>query len=236
LLQWGHVPYGPAITAGAFDQDGARWWLGVWQATVVVVSLPVCAAMVMVLFSSQEAMHKRLRQLSITDGLTGLSNRRHFMDRLEAELARQQRSGQPMSMVLLDADHFKDVNDQYGHAKGDEVLMALAKDLFAGVRTPTDVVARLGGEEFALLLPDTELADAETVCVRLQKSLRARRFASSSGPFGVTVSMGVVQALGATADQMLWQVDANLYQAKAAGRNRAVFSVLRFPIASGMVA
>lgn len=236
LMQWGHAPYGPAITAGAFEQGEPRWWWGVWQSTVVIVSLPVTAAMVMLLFSSQEAMHERLRQLSITDGLTGLSNRRHFMDRLEAELARQQRSGRPMSVVLLDADHFKDVNDRYGHAKGDEVLMALSRDLCAGVRTPTDVVARLGGEEFAILLPDTELADAETVCVRLQKSLRARHFASPSGPFGLTVSIGVVQAVGASADQMLWQADANLYQAKAAGRNRAVFSVLRFPLASGMAA
>jgi diguanylate cyclase (GGDEF)-like protein len=223
------APYAPALTAGAFDPNGAKWWLNVWQTTVVAVSLPVIAGMVFLLFASQEAMHRQLRLLSNTDGLTGLANRRHFMDRLNAELARQQRSGRPLSVVLLDADRFKQINDRYGHTKGDEVLVALARDLSAGVRTPTDLVARLGGEEFAILLPETELVEADVVCARLQQSVRARVFESASETFALTVSMGVVQALGASADQILWQADADLYQAKRAGRNRAAFSVLRFP-------
>jgi diguanylate cyclase (GGDEF)-like protein len=181
-------------------------------------------------------MHKQLRLLSNTDGLTGLANRRHFMDRLNAELARQQRSGRPLSVVLLDADRFKQINDRYGHAKGDEVLVALARDLSAGVRTPTDLVARLGGEEFAILLPETELVEADVVCARLQQSVRARVFESASETFALTVSMGVVQALGASADQILWQADSDLYQAKRAGRNRAAFSVLRFPFESEVAA
>jgi diguanylate cyclase (GGDEF)-like protein len=223
------APYAPALTAGAFDPNGAKWWLNVWQSTVVAVSLPVIAGMVFLLFASQEAMHRQLRLLSNTDGLTGLANRRHFMDRLNAELARQQRSGRPLSVVLLDADRFKQINDRYGHTKGDEVLVALARDLSAGVRTPTDLVARLGGEEFAILLPETELVEADVVCARLQQNVRARVFESASETFALTVSMGVVQALGASADQILWQADAELYQAKRAGRNRAAFSVLRFP-------
>lgn len=243
LMLWFGAPYGPAITAGAFELGGEpKWWWTFWQATVLVVSLPVCVVMITLLFASQEAMHRRLRQLSIADDLTGLANRHHFMDRLQAELARQQRSGHPMSLVLLDADHFKRINDRYGHTKGDEVLSALAQDLSAGVRTPTDLVARLGGEEFAILLPDTVLADAQVVCQRVQQRLRARLFTSAQNatqsaihsaapePFSVTVSMGVVQALGANAQQILRQADTNLYRAKSMGRNRIEYSIARFPL------
>ena len=227
LMLWFDAPYGPAITVGAFAHGASRWWLTFWQTMMLAVSLPVLVVMITLLFASQEALHRRLRRLSTTDDLTGLVNRHHFMGRLTSELARQQRSGQALSLVLLDADHFKRINDVHGHATGDEVLVVLAQALSASVRAPTDLVGRLGGEEFAILLPDTALVEAEAVCTRLQHNLRDWPFPMLPTPATVTVSMGVVQSLGFDAEAILRQADANLYRAKAAGRNQAVYAVLR---------
>ncbi|HET6787209.1 MAG TPA: diguanylate cyclase, partial [Aquabacterium sp.] len=151
----GALPYAMAITPQAFDQGHARWWWAHWQSMVLYVGTPSVLLIVMLLFARHDALHRRLRQLSITDGLTRLSNRRHFMDRLQEELLRQRHSRQPLSVVLIDADHFKHINDRYGHAMGDQVLTTLAGVLTQCLRVPGDLVARLGGEEFGVLLPDT---------------------------------------------------------------------------------
>lgn len=224
------LPYAMAITSQAFDQGRARWWWVHWQSMVLYVGTPSVLIIIMLLFARHDALHQRLRQLSITDGLTRLSNRRHFMDRLQEALLHQQRSRQPLSVVLIDADHFKHINDRYGHAMGDQVLTTLAGVLTQCLRGPGDLVARLGGEEFGVLLPDTSLADAEAVCRRLQQQLKDARFSTAGASLIVTVSMGAVQCLGVDAQALLRQADANLYRAKAAGRDRTESSVLEAPM------
>ena len=191
------------------------------------VGLVALLPLIFFLFARLDALHGDLNRLSSTDSLTGLANRRAFMERLHAEVRRQARTRRPLSLVLVDADHFKRVNDQHGHPVGDQVLATLASLLSLGVRSPTDLVARLGGEEFALLLPDTTLDEVEAVCWRLQKRLNAERFLDASGrPFKVTVSMGAVEGLAQPAEALLRQADSNLYRAKEGGRDRVVYSVL----------
>lgn len=239
LMVGGSLPYAPAITALAFEHGEPRDWWATWQGVVLYLGMVTVVAILMMLFASHDAMHRRLRHLSSTDGMTGLANRRHFMARLQAELARQQRNGQPLTVLLIDADHFKHINDRHGHAKGDEVLVKLAEVLATGVRTPSDLAARLGGEEFALLLPNTAMAEAEVVYRRLQASLANCRFQSrddNEASFGLTVSMGAVQGLGVPAQQLLRQVDDNLYRAKAAGRNRTECSIMDRPASTGVPA
>ncbi|GJM69573.1 hypothetical protein HMSSN036_17890 [Paenibacillus macerans] len=110
--------------------------------------------------TDRKIAEKKLYELSVTDDLTKLANRRHFERRLDEEIIRSNRYGRPLSLMLIDLDHFKDINDTYGHPFGDLVLSTIAKQLESHVRD-TDVVARWGGEEFAVLMPETELQEAE---------------------------------------------------------------------------
>jgi diguanylate cyclase (GGDEF)-like protein len=229
-LMWYRIlPYAAAITPDAFVNGQPSWWWRAWHGIMLYTGILVTVTLIMMLFSSQDALRRRLSRLAITDGLTGLANRRHFMDRLRIELARQRRSGRPLSVVSIDADHFKNINDQYGHAAGDDVLVALASTLSLSVRAPTDLAARLGGEEFALLLPDTPLAEAQAVCQRLRALLPTQAVQGPNGPLSVTLSMGLVQSLGVEASSVLRAADANLYQAKQSGRNSVVSSVINAP-------
>lgn len=221
------VPYAPAVTAQAFHNGEPVWWWSLWRHMVFHVGWVVVAGLIFMFFGRLDAVHAKLNRLSTTDVLTGLANRRAFMARLNAELRRQARPGRPLSLVLVDADHFKRINDTHGHPAGDQVLAILGRLLSLGVRTPVDMAARLGGEEFALLLPDTTVDEAEAVCWRLQQLLAAESVRAPSGDvLRLTVSMGVVEGVGQRPEQLLRQADTNLYQAKAQGRNRAVYSVL----------
>ncbi len=224
-----HVPYAPAITKLAFKGLEPQWWWAVWRNVVFYAGLVVVSTMLMVMFGRLDAQHRKLSRLSYTDGLTGLPNRRYFMERLQAEVTRQARTAQPLSLMLVDADHFKKVNDSHGHAVGDEVLTVLARMLGESVRTPTDLAVRLGGEEFAVLLPDTTVDEAETVCRRIHDRLAAHTFQPSGQPFQLTVSIGVAQCRGQSAELVLKQADRNLYRAKQEGRNRSIYSVNMAP-------
>jgi diguanylate cyclase (GGDEF)-like protein len=226
LVLAGQVPYAPAINELAFNGDQPQWWWALWRNAVFYTGLVAILVMLLVLFGRLDAVHQRLNRLSYSDGLTGLANRRHFMDRLAAEVRRQRRTHRPLSLVLIDADHFKQVNDNHGHPVGDEVLATLARLLSASVRGPADLVARLGGEEFALLLPDTTVAEAETVCQRVHSALARHDFQAHGQSFQVTVSMGLTQCHGQDADTALAQADRNLYRAKMAGRNQFISSVM----------
>ena len=174
-------------------------------------------------------------RLSQTDGLTGLANRRRFMEVLQAEVARWQRSGRPVCVVLLDIDHFKRVNDALGHLTGDAVLREVSTLMLASVRAPTDLPTRLGGEEFALILPDTPQDVALGVCERLRERVAAHRFQSdvqaadgTTGSVGsdgatalhITVSIGLAEVRGDDVAEVLRAADLALYEAKAAGRDR----------------
>ncbi len=171
------------------------------------------------------ALQKELEALSFKDGLTGVSNRRRFDAALETEWSSARRGAQPLSFVLLDVDFFKQYNDRYGHTQGDECLKNVAQTLGLAVARPRDIVARLGGEEFGLLLPETDADAARKVadrCMRLIENLQIPHEDSSSGRF-VTVSMGVGTVVPTAAMEprhFVEAVDKLLYKAKQGGRNR----------------
>ncbi|HET9987476.1 MAG TPA: GGDEF domain-containing protein, partial [Kofleriaceae bacterium] len=166
----------------------------------------------------------RLAQLAVTDGLTGLYNHRHFHERLSLEVERSQRSGLPLSLLMLDVDHFKQFNDSHGHPAGDEVLRQLARVL-ADTRRANDVVARYGGEEFAVILVDTAKFTAAKVAERVRERIVAHDFADRSAKSPpITVSFGVATYPedGSDAEALVRAADTALYAAKRAGRNRVV--------------
>lgn len=172
-----------------------------------------------------------LRRLVFLDGLTGVFNRRYFDQQLALEWARASRSGAPLSMVLLDVDHFKRYNDHYGHQAGDECLRLVAQTLKSGLRRPADLVARYGGEEFACILPDTPFQDALTLAQDLEHTLRARKIPHASSDVApvVTASLGLAtresSSLG-DASALLGLADQQLYNAKQSGRARVCGAVL----------
>lgn len=170
-------------------------------------------------------LHRELEQLSMTDGLTGIANRRMFDLRLENEWGEARRSGNPLSLVILDIDRFKQYNDAHGHIAGDECLKRIAGVLRGLARRPRDVVARFGGEEFILLLPDADEDAAgrmAAACVDAIADLRIPHAGAGIGGF-VTASLGVGTARpgpDAAARAFVAAVDQVLYAAKSGGRNR----------------
>ncbi len=173
---------------------------------------------------------EELKKLTITDSLTGLLNRRYLQDRLKDELARSERYGHPMSMLMLDLDGFKDCNDTHGHLFGDKMLKAVAETLLNTVRS-MDVVARYGGDEFLIILPETRETVAVDIAERLKNSVH-RGIMRTSGetvpaPCALTASIGIAcfPEHGNTAELILENVDKALYRAKNKGKNRVeVFS------------
>ena len=163
-----------------------------------------------------------LARLALTDSLTHLYNRAFFDVTLEAELARSLRTGKPFSLMLLDLDHFKKVNDTYGHTQGDRVLQEVAKCLGRTVRR-TDTPCRYGGEEFALILPETNTPQAFTLASRIHKSLQAISEEFSLHGQTITISIGLTCIAGDHAispQDVVEQADCALYAAKRKGRNR----------------
>ena len=183
-----------------------------------------CAAMLRIktLQDQLRRTQRKLAEQAITDELTGLKNRRAFDERIQEEFRRAQRYADPVSLIMLDLDNFKLVNDRYGHPFGDVVLAGAAHEIRASVRDP-DICARYGGEEFAVILPKTHLSGALSVAERVWKQLGAREYASPSGtPIHVTASLGVAfyPSKDITAPELLLRfADEALYQSKRAGRN-----------------
>lgn len=170
-----------------------------------------------------QAANQELERQSQTDGLTGLANRREFDHALRREQARQQRTGAPLSLLMVDVDHFKCVNDHYGHAMGDDYLRAIARVLKTAVGRPTDLVARYGGEEFVCLLPDTAAEDALKVAERIRQGVAELGLPNALAAIPrLTLSIGIATASGTSAalQQLLAQADTQLYAAKHAGRDR----------------
>lgn len=177
----------------------------------------------------QNVHQQEIERLARTDALTGLPNRRHMMAVAEDTLVRAGSAGRTVSLVLLDLDHFKRVNDELGHAAGDDVLVEVGRRL-AGALRGGDTIARWGGEEFCLLLPDAGLDAAHAVVARLLERLRATAVPTREGPLVVTASAGVAElGLGESGiDALLHRADVALYEAKRAGRDR----VMRAPPSS----
>ncbi|HEX6592686.1 MAG TPA: diguanylate cyclase [Moraxellaceae bacterium] len=169
-------------------------------------------------------LNGELTRLAQQDSLTGLANRRHFDHSMDLEWERARRQQAPLSVILIDVDHFKAYNDHYGHLAGDDALMRVAEQIGLATRRPGDLAARYGGEEFVLLLPDTYADGAEDVARRLLAAVDALGLPHAASPTlgHVTLSMGIATGVpGAQGwDQLIAQADDALYQAKAGGRHR----------------
>lgn len=168
------------------------------------------------------AMAHELERLATTDPLTGLGNRRRFDDRIEHEIARAARSGEPLSLLLCDVDRFKPYNDRYGHQMGDACLAQVAQALDGAIRRPADLAARYGGEEFALVLPGTSREGAVSMAERVRAAVRGLGIVheDSDGRGVVTLSIGCATVIGKwTAAEAITLADRALYEAKAAGRD-----------------
>jgi diguanylate cyclase (GGDEF)-like protein len=170
-------------------------------------------------------LHDIVQWQAITDELTGLVNRRRFLDALRTEITKGQRLGARLSVVLADLDDFKLVNDGFGHHAGDEVLLEFA-DLLREHARDADVAARLGGEEFAVLLPETGLEGASAVAERLRQSFADRHIRLGESEVTVTASFGVAELqAGQSVDALLRAADSALYRAKEKGKNRVEVAV-----------
>ena len=180
-----------------------------------------------------ENANSKLRELSIRDELTGLYNRRHLTERLEQESERGRRYGQGFSVALIDIDHFKTVNDEHGHAVGDEVLVQFAGILRLQARfidhvgqAPERTLGRFGGEEFMIILPGTSLAGAGVCLERMRAAVTQAPFETSAGPVHVTFSAGLAeQRPDEAAEVLLQRADEALYRAKEGGRDRLVLDI-----------
>jgi diguanylate cyclase (GGDEF)-like protein len=206
---------------------------GLTHFTVSTVSLMALAVVAMWISAMRVRISRQsdeLRQtlvqaqaLATTDMLTGLLNRRAMTDQLESELARVSRSGNPVCVALIDIDHFKKVNDHYGHRMGDEVLRAFAS-LAQGDLRQVDQLGRWGGEEFLLMMPHVDASQAWVAVERLRNRIAAHPM-GDSGNLTVTISAGLAQfSHGESLDRWIERADQALYQAKQSGRNRCLIA------------
>ena len=171
------------------------------------------------------ALQKELEILSFVDGLTGIANRRRFDQVMKTEWANARRNSQPLSLVMVDIDHFKAYNDHYGHLQGDESLKRAAQALSAAATRPRDAVARFGGEEFALILPESDAASAQKIAERCRSLMFKEQIAHAASPVSqiLTLSLGVGTVVPTQEGGMMEFIDAvdrQLYQAKQQGRDR----------------
>ncbi len=164
--------------------------------------------------------HETIYRMTITDGLTGVHNKRYFLEQLDRELSRAARHGRPLAMVMCDIDHFKVVNDEFGHLAGDYVLKEVAQLAKSRLR-PDDVVARYGGEELAFILPETDLEGGVRIAEELRQMIATATFEFEDEDIDVTVSCGVAQLDPEWSSfDFVKAADAELYEAKGSGRNR----------------
>ena len=169
-----------------------------------------------------DAANRELAELAATDELTRVPNRRAFLGRATQEMARARRYGQTLSLMMVDVDHFKGINDEHGHGTGDEILRVVADILHDALRE-TALLARFGGDEFALLLPETPLTGAEVLADRLRKSVESAQVQAAGRPVQVTLSCGIAsfEAGDTEVDALIERADLALYRAKRSGRNRS---------------
>jgi diguanylate cyclase (GGDEF)-like protein len=203
---------------------GGREYAAVWIWGFNVLTQAVAFVVVAYLVHQLRAALLRERLLSRTDPLTGLANRRAFYEQADALLALCRRRGWPVSVAFLDLDHFKHINDVYGHARGDDLLCQVAEVLIQNLRD-SDLKARMGGDEFVLFLPDTDRAGAEQVLLKLLQGFRQSAYLVD---MGVTPSIGVVCAMDAPSELeiMVRAADDLMYDVKVEGRNSIHFKVI----------
>jgi diguanylate cyclase (GGDEF)-like protein len=210
------------INQRANEDDEAR---GLMLGAIDYIARPLSSLIVYARILNHLTMARavsELRRLASTDPLTGQFNRRHFTDLSGKELARMRRYHHAVSCLILDIDHFKRVNDVYGHDVGDEAIIATSRTARKALRTE-DIFARIGGEEFVALLPMTALQGAYIVAERVRNAISEIVIDTRSGPLSFTASIGLVEvADGESLEQALKRSDIALYEAKHAGRNRVV--------------
>lgn len=170
-----------------------------------------------------ERANEQLAKLSMTDRLTGLLNRGTWENLVDAEYERYRRYGQATSLVMFDIDHFKPVNDNYGHLAGDEVIRHTAQTARNNIRQ-SDSAGRYGGEEFGIILPETDAENARIICERIRESIEKSTVETSAGNITYTISMGIAQLTDEPENYMQWmqKADEALYSAKESGRNKVV--------------
>jgi len=171
--------------------------------------------------------HEESERLSFTDALTGAWNRRYLELTLNEETQRGQRFGRPYSVLMLDIDRFKKVNDRFGHRRGDAVLAELCERISGSVRAHIDTLARFGGEEFVVVLPETPKDGATAAAEKIRQLVRSKLFAEGGDPIKVTISVGVATYPddGQQPETLIRAADRALYEAKRAGRDRVVLHV-----------
>ena len=207
------------LSAGVMTYTGGAdvdaWWLA------ITGSLLVMSALAATLDARSKRLIGRLGETAVRDALTGLLNRRGYQQRLDQELARARRHGLPLSIVLGDIDFFKDLNDQFGHREGDEMLRRFAKVCSAQLRD-TDFVSRVGGEEFAIVLPDTDEGGAILAAERVRRAVHGRLKTPAGTPISASFGVATFPKHGSDAEVLLDHADQAMYAAKAMGRNSTI--------------
>jgi len=212
--------------AASGDIVGAIGIIGDDPLTMEQRNLLGAAATVLAIGVKNMQLFLETRELSLRDGLTGCFNRGYALDALEAELHRSRRTGAPLSILMFDVDHFKTVNDRFGHLWGDDVLSAIGAQLGLSMRA-SDIRCRYGGDEFLVILPETPALGAHKVADALRQDIAKLRVGDDARPMAVTVSIGIAAAAAGELDpkSFIQRADEALYRAKSAGRNRLCLAV-----------
>ncbi|WP_296298101.1 GGDEF domain-containing protein [Rheinheimera sp.] len=175
-----------------------------------------------------------LEEQNTQDALTGVRNRAYFDKKIQAELKRSRREQRPLALVMLDIDHFKQINDNHGHLAGDAVIKGVAEKIARSLKRSSDYVCRYGGEEFALILPNTDAAGVFELAEQIRLSIAAHPFDTEIGPLPVQISAGCYAAVAApdmVSTDFIHAADQALYQAKTAGRNQVILAAASDPAA-----
>ncbi len=235
LYSFSNVGSLPLIVAVALSSDEifAPWRRAAWLVSMATGVL--CIGLLWLTWMLSKELRRRhraeqvLSELAATDALTGLANRRTLDQRLRLEWDRAQRSTEPLSLLMIDVDHFKAFNDLHGHHGGDEALRAVAQVIEDNIRRPADLAARYGGEEFAVVLPHTDAKGAWLIAEHIRSSVEhLPRVAGADGPITVSIGMSTWQKRSRMAlEDLLLNADQALYEAKHTGRNRIVEAAAR---------
>ena len=220
------LPHAFASLGGDLIVSGFGLFLQAYLAYAVTIAALYFFADLQQRMVAMEETARTMRKLANTDALTGLANRRQGEEQLARELRRAERYGRVFSVLMLDIDHFKDLNDRFGHQAGDDVLVDLSRRIDAMVRA-SDTVARWGGEEFLLLTPETSIGDAQRLAEMIRQHVTDN---SLAGRYQVTVSLGVASYRpGDTLSSLVARSDAALYLAKRGGRNQVRLEIVPAP-------
>lgn len=218
-LAWSYSELNELLHQASADQ---RRFMGRLTLAVAVLLLMLLVAIggVLLMLRRLHEQREAMRHLSLTDQLTGLNNRRRLLQEAEQAFVRGERQGATLALLLMDLDYFKRINDTYGHPLGDEVLVRFARLLQQCARR-MDVVARMGGEEFAILMPDSDIAAARRLAERILQAVRDMPLPSPAHDAGLTLSIGIAEAQeGDDFERLYALADQHLYRAKSQGRDR----------------